>query len=122
MTAIDSVRRATSIAREEILHIVTPFLVLTLLEFCGIALLMRVAFRVPIHGPFGVLLILMLPFSSTMPGLGPWISTCAATHDASRQMWMGTILPSIFLSGYVFLIDSMPWVSGWSRRGSPQPV
>jgi ABC-2 type transport system permease protein len=95
---------------ELILGKLAPYLGLTLLEFCGIALLMRAAFAVPIHGPFGVLLMLMLPFALTMLGLGLWLSTRAGTHDAARQMSMGTILPSMFLSGYVFPIDSMPWI------------
>ena len=36
------------------------------------------------------------------------ISTKADTREAAGQMAMGTILPSIFLSGYVFPLDSMP--------------
>jgi ABC-2 type transport system permease protein len=28
-------------------------------------------------------------------------------------MTMGTILPAIFLSGYVFPMDSMPWLFQW---------
>jgi ABC-2 type transport system permease protein len=45
-----------------------------------------------------------------MLGLGLLISTKASTRDAAMQMAMGTVLPSIFLSGYVFPYDSMPWI------------
>ena len=41
------------------------------------------------------------------------ISTRVQTRDAAMQMAMGTVIPSIFLSGYVFPTDSMPspfWV------------
>ena len=69
---------------------------------------MRVVFRVPINGSFTTLLMLTLPFVLTMLGLGLLISTKANTRDAAIQMTMGTILPSIFLSGYVFPLDSMP--------------
>src|SRR5262249_17177004 len=43
-----------------------------------------------------------------MLGLGLMISKKASTRDAAMQMAMGTVLPSIFLSGYVFPLDSMP--------------
>lgn len=95
-------------AGELILGKVVPYLFLTLLEFCGIALLMRTVFAVPINGSFLTLLLLALPFVLTMLGMGLWISTRASTRDASQQMAMGTVIPSIFLSGYIFPVDSMP--------------
>jgi ABC-2 type transport system permease protein len=67
-------------------------------------------FQVPIHGSFLVLLGIAFPFILGMLGLGLWISTRAATRDASMQLAMGTVIPSIFLSGYVFPIQSMPQV------------
>jgi ABC-2 type transport system permease protein len=45
-----------------------------------------------------------------MIGLGLFISTKAATRDAAMQMTMGTVLPAVFLSGYVFPYTSMPTV------------
>ena len=85
-----------------------PYLVLTTLEFCLIALCMTTFFGVPIHGSFVTLLTLTLPFVLTMLGTGLLISTQASTRDAAMQMAIGTILPAIFLSGYVFPADSMP--------------
>lgn len=85
-----------------------PYLCLTLAEFCLITLLMRTVFRVPIHGVFLTLLGLGVPFILGMLGLGLWISTRASTRDAAMQMTMGTVIPSIFLSGYVFPVESMP--------------
>jgi ABC-2 type transport system permease protein len=38
------------------------------------------------------------------------VSTKASTRDAAMQLSMGTVMPSIFLSGYVFPLDSMPAV------------
>jgi ABC-2 type transport system permease protein len=97
-------------AGELILGKLTPYLMLTFLEFCTIAILMRVVFQVPIHGSFLTLLALALPFVLAMLGMGLWISTRASTREAAGQMAMGTVMPSIFLSGYVFPIDSMPWI------------
>jgi ABC-2 type transport system permease protein len=85
-----------------------PYLGLVLAEFCGIGLLMASAFQVPVHGNFLTLLAISLPFFLAMIGWGLAISTRAQTRDASMQMSMGTVLPSIFLSGYIFPLDSMP--------------
>lgn len=86
-----------------------PYLVLTFIEFCGILLLMSVVFRVPISGSVMTLLALTLPFVFCFLGMGLYISTKVSTREAAGQMAMGTMMPSIFLSGYVFPLDSMPW-------------
>ena len=99
----------TPVRRSElIIGKMLPYLVLTNIEFCIIALLMRTVFGVPVHGAFLRLLTLALPFVLSMIGLGLLISTKAATREAAGQMTMGTVLPSVFLSGYVFPLDSMP--------------
>lgn len=99
----------TPIRRGElILGKLSPYVVLTMFEFCFIAFLMWLVFQVPIHGSFITLLMVSFPFFLTNLGLGLWISTKAATREAAGQIAMGTFLPSIFLSGYVFPIDSMP--------------
>jgi ABC-2 type transport system permease protein len=99
----------TPVGRGElILGKMSPYVVLTMFEFCFIAFLMWSIFQVPIHGAFTTLLMISLPFFLTNLGVGLWISTKAATREAASQMALGTFLPSIFLSGYVFPIDSMP--------------
>lgn len=86
-----------------------PYVALTMIEFCIMMLVMRVVFSVSIVGPVVNLLALLLPFTLTMLSFGLLISTKAETRDAAGQMAMGTIIPSIFLSGYVFPVDSMPY-------------
>ncbi len=81
---------------------------MTILEFCWIAVLMNTVFHVPIHGNFLTLLAMALPFFLTMLGVGCGSPPVHQTRDASMQMSMGTVIPSIFLSGYVFPLDSMP--------------
>jgi drug efflux transport system permease protein len=101
----------TPVGRGElILGKMSPYIVLTMLEFCFIAFLMWIVFQVPIHGAFITLLGISFPFFLSSLGMGLWISTRAATREAASQIAMGTFLPSIFLSGYVFPLDSMPWV------------
>ncbi len=97
-------------ASELILGKLLPYLVLTFIEFCTILFLMWAVFQVPIHGYVATLLGLTLPFTLAFLGLGLYISTRVDTREAAGQMAMGTMMPSIFLSGYVFPLDSMPTV------------
>jgi ABC-2 type transport system permease protein len=106
-------------ASEFILGKLAPYLVLTFVEFCTILLLMRVVFQVPISGYVFTLLSLTLPFVFTMLGMGLWISTRVGTREAAGQMTMGTMMPSIFLSGYVFPLDSMPWIFSYIAQLIP---
>jgi ABC-2 type transport system permease protein len=85
-----------------------PYVVLAVGEFSMIAGLMRVVFDVPIRGNFLTLLSLSVPFILTMVGLGLLISSKVSTREAASQLTIGTILPSVFLSGYVFPSDTMP--------------
>lgn len=96
-----------------------PYAVVSLLEFCMIALLMRVCFGVAISGSFLTLVLVALPFILTMLGLGLLISTKASTRDAAIHLTTATILPSMFLSGYVFPLDSMPVFFQWISKAIP---
>jgi ABC-2 type transport system permease protein len=96
-------------ASELILGKLFPYLGLTLIEFATILFLMNTVFQVPIHGHVITLFIMTLPFVFSFLGLGLYISTRVATREAAGQMAMGTMMPSIFLSGYVFPLDSM-WI------------
>ena len=85
-----------------------PYGVLAFGELCAILIVMRIVFLVPIHGNVILLLAMSLPFLLTVLALGLVISTKASTQAEAFQLAMGTILPSVFLSGYIFLIQNMP--------------
>lgn len=85
-----------------------PYGVLGFTELCVILIVMRVVFRVPIHGSLWLLLLMSLPFLLTVLALGLMISTRAKSQAEAFQLSMGTVLPSVFLSGYIFLISNMP--------------
>jgi ABC-2 type transport system permease protein len=87
-----------------------PYGMLGFVELCAILLIMRVVFDVPVNGSPLLLLALSLPFLVTALGLGLLISTKARTQAEAFQMSVGTLLPSVFLSGYIFLIENMPTV------------
>lgn len=85
-----------------------PYGVLAFAELCAILVVTTVVFQVPVHGNVLLLLALSLPFLLTVLGLGLVISTRAKTQAEAFQLAMGTVLPSVFLSGYIFLIENMP--------------
>ena len=85
-----------------------PYGVLAFGELCVILLVMRTVFLVPIHGNVLLLLLLSIPFLLTVLGIGLVISTRRARRLKLFNLSMGTILPSVFLSGYIFLIENMP--------------
>lgn len=87
-----------------------PYVVLTMLEFSGIVLVMMVVFDVPLRGCFVTLVLLQLPFVLTTVAVGLWISTQVQTHEAAMQLTFATVLPSVFLSGYVFPLSAMQGV------------
>ncbi|MBI3267753.1 MAG: ABC transporter permease [Planctomycetes bacterium] len=90
-----------------------PYAGLAFFEMLGILSLMVLLFRVPVHGSFVTLLVLSLPYIFCLLALGLWISTRARTQTAAMQMTFGTIIPSIFLSGYVFPRNTMPLGFRW---------
>jgi ABC-2 type transport system permease protein len=87
-----------------------PYGVLGFVELCAILVIMRLVFDVPVNGSPLLLLILSIPFLITALGLGLLISTKARSQAEAFQMSVGTLLPSVFLSGYIFLIENMPGV------------
>jgi ABC-2 type transport system permease protein len=87
-----------------------PYLTLSFVQFLTIAGLMRVVFDVPIAGSFPLLLAINVPFVLAALGIGLLISAKSNTREEAGQKVMGSVLPCVFLSGYIFPIESMPWV------------
>jgi ABC-2 type transport system permease protein len=96
-----------------------PYAVVGFTELCVVLAIMRWIFAVPINGSLLLLLLLTTPFILTMLGVGLLISTRANSQQEAIQMAFGTLMPSIFLSGYIFPIDSMPQVFQWISRLIP---
>jgi ABC-2 type transport system permease protein len=72
-------------------------------------------FGVPVHSSMGMLLTLSGLFLLTSLGIGLLASTMAKTQQEATITVFATMLPAIFLSGYIFPIEAMPdwlqWVS-----------
>jgi ABC-2 type transport system permease protein len=65
-------------------------------------------FHVPINGSLALLLVLASLFLLTILGLGLLISTMANTQVEAMLTAMFFLLPAIFLSGFMFPLDTMP--------------
>jgi ABC-2 type transport system permease protein len=89
----------------------SPYLVLAMAQFLTIAALMRVVFGVPVAGSFLTLLAINVPFVLASLGVGLLISARSNTREEATQKVMGSVLPCVFLSGYVFPTESMPAVA-----------
>jgi ABC-2 type transport system permease protein len=97
---------------------VTPFgfLLGKLLPYFGLALatfgfslvLLTQVFAVGIHGNWLLLLGLTALFILALLGLAALIATRAQTQQQVVQAAIGTILPAIYLSGYLFPLSSLP--------------
>lgn len=87
---------------------VVPYFVLSFVQFLTITALMRTVFRVPIAGSLLLLLAINVPFVLAALSIGLAISAKSHSRDEAMQKVMGTVLPCVFLSGYIFPVESMP--------------
>jgi ABC-2 type transport system permease protein len=86
-----------------------PYLVLSLVEMAIVLGLMRFGFAVPIRGSIVFLFVMATIYLFAILSMGLFISTRAATVAESQQMAQMTLLPSIFLSGYIFPQAGLPY-------------
>lgn len=90
---------------------VLPYLVLSLFNAFTILTLGFLVFGMPMEGSRFLLLFEILLFIISSLSLGILISTVAQTQQTAMMMsLMGLMLPTILLSGFIFPIESMPWV------------
>jgi ABC-2 type transport system permease protein len=98
---------------------IAPYAVVAYVELAIMLTFMRWVFQIPIRGSLLLLLLLVIPFLLAMLGLGLLISTRAQSQQEAIQAAFGTMLPSIFLSGYIFPIETMPVFFQWVSRFIP---
>jgi ABC-2 type transport system permease protein len=76
-------------------------------------------FGVPVHGSLALLLGLSGVFLATSLGLGILVSTVSKTQQEAMLLTFFILLPSIFLSGYLFPIEAMPQLLQYISRLIP---
>jgi ABC-2 type transport system permease protein len=87
---------------------IAPYFVLGLVEICAILICMRYIFGVPIHGNALLLIALCTFYLFVNLTVGVLISTKANSQAEAMQLAMMIMLPTIFLSGYIFPRATMP--------------
>jgi ABC-2 type transport system permease protein len=89
---------------------ILPYFVLALTELVILLTFMRVVFKVPINGNIALLFVLSMFYLFVNLALGMLISVKANSQAEAMQSSMSIMLPTIFLSGYVFPRHNMPLI------------
>jgi ABC-2 type transport system permease protein len=96
-----------------------PYLLMGFVQLLSILLVMRFVFRVPIHGSISLLVALSVVYLFALLALGLMVSSHAKSQMEAIQRVQGLLLPSIFLSGYVFPLSSLPEALQWVSQALP---
>ncbi len=88
---------------------VTPYLVVGFISVVGVILEARLIFHVPLRGSIALLLLEGLLFILVSLSLGILISARTSSQRVAMMgALIGTMLPTMLLSGFIFPIESMP--------------
>jgi ABC-2 type transport system permease protein len=88
---------------------VTPYLVVGFISVIGVILEARLIFGVPLRGSLALLLVEGLLFILVSLSLGILISARTSSQRVAMMgALVGTMLPTMLLSGFIFPIESMP--------------
>lgn len=102
-------------AAELMIGKIVPYVIVAFTAMIEILLVGTLWFKVPINGSVLLLVALAGLFLLSALGIGLLVSTVARTQQEAMMLAFFTILPSVFLSGFMFPIASMPvplqWVS-----------
>jgi ABC-2 type transport system permease protein len=92
---------------------ITPYLCISMTMATGIFFVARWVFGIPIRGEVSAVFLAAFLYVFTLLGVGLLISTVAQNHMQALQMSMALILPSVFFSGFIFPIETMPRIFQW---------
>jgi ABC-2 type transport system permease protein len=92
-----------------------PYFAVGLVNLALVLLASRYLFGIEIRGPWSVLLLGSVLVLIASLGLGLLVSTLARTQQGAMvSAFVGTILPVMYLSDFVFSIRSMPGALRWA--------
>ncbi|HYR56808.1 MAG TPA: ABC transporter permease [Myxococcaceae bacterium] len=87
-----------------------PYLIIGVGEMALVLAAMRFGFSVPIRGSLLFLFVIAVFYLFALLALGLFVSTRTNTQAEALQMAQLFLLPSIFLSGYIFPMEGLPLV------------
>jgi len=88
---------------------IAPYMVVGFTELTGILAVMHFVFGVPIHGSLVFLYAMALVYIFALLSIGLYVSIGAQTQQQAQGTIQMFFLPSMFLSGYIFPLASLPW-------------
>jgi len=89
---------------------VAPYLVVGFASVIGVIAEARLVFNVPLRGSLTLLLVEGVLFILVSLSLGILISARTSSQRVAMMgALVGTMLPTMLLSGFIFPIESMPW-------------
>lgn len=94
-----------------ILAKLVPYFLISLVNLATILMLSRFLLGIPMAGSLAWFLLLSVIYIIVALSLGLLISTCVSTQLAAMLLSLLLIVPTIYLSGMVFQIDSMPEIA-----------
>ena len=98
-------------SHEIIIGKVIPYILVSFLVASAVLMFAQIVFNVPVRGSMLLLALLSLVFIYASLSLGVFISSKAKTQQVALMLSLvGTLLPSILLSGFIFPIFAMPKV------------
>ena len=98
---------------ELVLGKLIPYVILAFANTIEVLAISSWWFKVPVRGDLLLILLLSGLFLITGLGVGLLASTIANTQQEAMLMVFATLLPTLFLSGYIFPLQAMPEVLQW---------
>ncbi len=92
---------------------IMPYIILGLFDAVMIISVGHWWFGVPVNGSLGLIFLLSAVYLLSTLGIGLFVSTIANTQQEAMLTVFMTILPSIFLSGFIYPLAAMPMVLQW---------
>lgn len=92
-----------------VLSKLTPYLVLSVVNFVSVLLLAHFVMGVPVRGSIALLTLVSVVFVGASLGLGLLVSVISRTQQTAMLLCgMGLTMPTMMLSGIIFPCESMP--------------